>query len=195
MNSTLLGSLSFFLTVTVLAAQPDESPRAAKIEFNRDIRPILSDACFHCHGPDKNERKAGLRLDLREEAVKESKSGEFPIVPGHPEKSDLVRRILTDDADERMPMVQRDDDKLLLLGALANLASAESLDLVVPLLDDPSVKREAAATVIAIAEKRPANQQPGVTRAALEKVVRVSGENPESVKRAQECLKRMEHEK
>lgn len=96
---------------------------------------------------------------------------------------------------ESAAMIQRDDEKLLLLGALANLANADSLDLAVPYLDDPSVKREAAATVIAIAEKRPANQQSGMTRAALEKVVKVSGENPEAVKRAQECLKRMEHEK
>lgn len=96
---------------------------------------------------------------------------------------------------ESAAMIQRDDEKLLLLGALANLANVDSLDLAVPYLDDPSVKREAAASVIAIAEKRPANQQPGMTRAALEKVVKVSGENPESLKRAQECLKRMEHEK
>ena len=90
---------SILLTLSCSTVEEKE----AQVEFNRDIRPILSDACFHCHGPDKNERKAGLRLDLREEAVKESKSGEFPIVPGHPEKSDLVQRILTDDADELMP--------------------------------------------------------------------------------------------
>jgi HEAT repeat protein len=96
---------------------------------------------------------------------------------------------------ESAAMIQRDDEKLLLLGALANLANADSLDLAVPYLDDPSVKREAAATVMVIAEKRPANQQSGMTRAALEKVVKVSGDNPEAVKRAQECLKRMEHEK
>lgn len=96
-------SLLVGLTVTILEAQADESARASKIEFNRDIRPILSDACFHCHGPDKNTRKSGLRLDLRDEALKESKLGEYPIVPGKPEQSDLVRRILTDDTDEQMP--------------------------------------------------------------------------------------------
>jgi hypothetical protein len=84
-------------------ADAAEPSLPAKIQFNRDIRPILSDACFHCHGPDKNTRKAGLRLDLREEALKPAESGELPIVPGQPEKSDLVRRILTDDKDERMP--------------------------------------------------------------------------------------------
>ncbi len=93
----------FILTVTVLGAHADESSRAAKIEFNRDIRPILSDACFHCHGPDKNVRKGELRLDVREEAIKAAESGEFPIVPGQPGKSELVRRILSDDRDEQMP--------------------------------------------------------------------------------------------
>ncbi len=103
MKVSLPVALFYSLIVTVFDARADESPRAAKIEFNRDIRPILSDACFHCHGPDKNTRESGLRLDLREEALKAAESGEFPIVPGQPQKSDLVRRILTDDKDERMP--------------------------------------------------------------------------------------------
>ncbi len=103
MNVSRLSALILSLTITVLEAQADESSRAAKIEFNRDIRPVLSDACFHCHGPDKNERKAGLRLDLREEALKAAKSGKFPIVPRQPQKSELIRRILTDDKDDQMP--------------------------------------------------------------------------------------------
>lgn len=107
MNVSRLSALILSLTVAVLEAHADESSRAAKIEFNRDVRPVLSDACFHCHGPDKNERKAGLRLDLREEALKAAKSGEFPIVPGQPEKSELIRRILTDDKDDQMPPPRR----------------------------------------------------------------------------------------
>ncbi|MEK0448544.1 MAG: hypothetical protein RL088_812 [Verrucomicrobiota bacterium] len=91
------------LAVTASAAHADETSRAAKIDFNRDIRPILSDACFHCHGPDRNVRKAGLRLDLREEAIKPAESGEIPIVPGQPDKSEFVQRILTDDKDDLMP--------------------------------------------------------------------------------------------
>ncbi|MEQ2008309.1 MAG: DUF1553 domain-containing protein [Limisphaerales bacterium] len=75
---------------------------SAPIEFNRDIRPILSDTCFQCHGPDKAKRKADLRLDL--EASAKAKLGEhFPIVPGQPGKSELFRRITTSDADDRMP--------------------------------------------------------------------------------------------
>jgi hypothetical protein len=103
MNVPLLLLLLASPTIAVLGAEANEKAPPAKIEFNRDIRPILSDACFHCHGPDKNAREAGLRLDIREQAVKEAESGEFPIVPGQPEKSALVRRILSDDIDERMP--------------------------------------------------------------------------------------------
>src|SRR5689334_2400747 len=88
-----------------------EAPIPAKIEFNRDVRPILSDNCFHCHGLDKNSRKADLRLDLREVALKAAESGETPIVPGKPEASELVRRIASEDADEIMP--PRDSNKSL----------------------------------------------------------------------------------
>jgi len=93
------------------------------------------------------------------------------------------------------PMIQRDDEKLLLLGALANLADAESLNLIDPYLDNPAVKREAVAAVMAIAGKRTTNQHVGPTRTALEKVVKVATDNPETVKRAQELLKQMENEK
>ena len=65
----------------------------AQVRFNRDIRPIMSETCFRCHGPDKGSRMAGLRLDLRDEALKQTKSGVTPIVPGEPEKSAIVQRI------------------------------------------------------------------------------------------------------
>jgi hypothetical protein len=73
------------------------------VSFNRDIRPILSDTCFLCHGPDKNSRKAGLRLDLREEATKKTRSGITPIVPGKPDESEIVRRIFATDKYQVMP--------------------------------------------------------------------------------------------
>ena len=63
----------------------------------------MSDTCFHCHGPDKNSRKAGLRLDIREEALKPAKSGELPIVPGKPDQSEIIKRLFADDKDDLMP--------------------------------------------------------------------------------------------
>ena len=76
---------------------------AAKVDFNRDLRPVMADTCFRCHGFDANARKAKLRLDVREEALKPAKSGNFPIVPGKPEQSEIIRRLFTEDADDRMP--------------------------------------------------------------------------------------------
>lgn len=73
----------------------------APVSFNRDIRPIMSDTCFHCHGFDAKSRKAGMRLDLREEALKETKTGALPIVPGQPDKSEIIARL--HDKDEPMP--------------------------------------------------------------------------------------------
>ena len=73
------------------------------VSFNRDIRPIFSDTCFRCHGPDKSGRKAGLRLDVRDEALRRTRSGVTPIVPGKPEESEVVRRIFSTEAAEVMP--------------------------------------------------------------------------------------------
>ena len=68
-----------------------------KLSFNRDIRPILSDKCFYCHGPDKNTREADLRLDVRESAVELE-----AIVPGDVKASESYWRITSDDEDEMM---------------------------------------------------------------------------------------------
>ncbi len=73
------------------------------LQFNRDIRPILSQNCFKCHGQDDTNREAGLRLDRREIATAELDSGETAIVPGRGADSELARRITSDDADMRMP--------------------------------------------------------------------------------------------
>lgn len=76
---------------------------AATLDFNRDIRPILSDHCYACHGPDNNKRKAGLRLDDKDSAYGELKSGDHAIVPGDVDHSALVHRITTKDPDDLMP--------------------------------------------------------------------------------------------
>src|SRR5262249_58961965 len=73
------------------------------VEFNRDIRPILSDNCFACHGHDRNQRKAKLRLDLAETDAPE-KGGLKVVVPGKPEESELYLRITAPEQGERMRM-------------------------------------------------------------------------------------------
>jgi hypothetical protein len=79
-----------------------DAPIPAKIEYNRDIRPLLADTCFKCHGFDKNTREADLRLDIREAAV--AKIDDIhPIVPGKPDQSEVWRRITTKDEDDVMP--------------------------------------------------------------------------------------------
>ena len=81
--------------------------KGAKVDFNYDIRPIISTKCFQCHGPDEKSRKAKLRLDLRDEALKEHEDG-FTIVPGSFAKSALVARITSKDSDEVMPPPKED---------------------------------------------------------------------------------------
>jgi hypothetical protein len=82
-------------------AEAAETPPG--IDYNRQIRPILSDRCYKCHGPDAAERKGGLRLDLRDAAMAPADSGERAIVPGKPDESELLKRIHADDADVQMP--------------------------------------------------------------------------------------------
>ena len=76
---------------------------ADRLSFNRDIRPILSDACCQCHGPDDKQRKAGLRLDEKASALKPAESGVAAIIPGHVETSELIKRLISDDDNLRMP--------------------------------------------------------------------------------------------
>ena len=93
----------YLVACLVLVCAADLYAADGKISFNRDIRPILSDNCLQCHGPDENKRKAGLRLDLRGAATKAVDSGATAIIPGKPADSELIRRIIATDADEQMP--------------------------------------------------------------------------------------------
>ena len=85
-------AFSFLLSISCI--------EASAVEFNRDIRPILSDKCFSCHGLD--QQKGGLRLDLEATAFKGGKSGKPAIIPGKPNHSELLARV-THTGDDRMP--------------------------------------------------------------------------------------------
>ena len=84
----------------------NEAQRADLIEFNRQIRPILSEKCFRCHGNDPGARQADLRLDLRERAIAELETGGAAITPGSSSTSKLIARITSDDDDFRMPPLE-----------------------------------------------------------------------------------------
>ncbi|GAB4139005.1 MAG: DUF1553 domain-containing protein [Planctomycetaceae bacterium] len=95
----------FCVSGKLLYAEQGRKPakHAGRIDFNRDVRPILSRHCFHCHGRDEGTREAGLRLDDRKEATSQLASDAIAIVPGNPAKSELIRRITTKDVDLQMP--------------------------------------------------------------------------------------------
>ena len=104
------GIAAWFLALAVVPwAEAEDGKRTpgggipGSVRFNRDIRPILSDKCFQCHGTDASQRKARLRLDSRNGATTPAASGSPAIVPGNLDESELYRRITTEDADEHMP--------------------------------------------------------------------------------------------
>ena len=109
-----MGWIDGALAMVVVALSGDPTPlapgasgpgRTPAMEFNRDIRPILSDRCYQCHGPDAARRKANLRLD-QESSSKSVRDGRRAIVPGDLDASELYRRITAEDDSERMPPVK-----------------------------------------------------------------------------------------
>ena len=90
--------LTFLAAVCCAAAMA----QTAAVEFNRDIRPILSDKCYTCHGPDESKRKSKLRLDT-EAGAKSDLGGHFAIAPGNASNSELIRRVTSTDLARRMP--------------------------------------------------------------------------------------------
>ena len=81
------------------------------LDFNQDVQPILAAQCFSCHGPDPEMRKAGLRLDLEESAMRKRPGHPDAIVPGHPEKSELIKRIESTDPHHLMPQSSEGEAK------------------------------------------------------------------------------------
>src|SRR4051812_33356679 len=86
------------LALTLAPVVHAEAPLPKSVDFNRDIRPILSENCYACHGPDKNQRKADLRLDTKDGLLAEG-----TVVPGKPDDSELYKRLIHPDVKERMP--------------------------------------------------------------------------------------------
>ena len=103
----LIRLLSLLLAPIIVLIGACTSLQAAEkgggVDFDRQIRPILSQNCFACHGPDEQARQADLRLDLKSGAFGEGESGELAIVPGKADESELIHRLLATDEDERMP--------------------------------------------------------------------------------------------
>ncbi|SIO26182.1 Concanavalin A-like lectin/glucanases superfamily protein [Singulisphaera sp. GP187] len=93
-------ALALSVVLSVVTTTGTAAPPPASVDFSRDVLPILSDKCFRCHGPDPGTRKADLRLDRAEDALRKK---DPVIVPGQSEASELIVRIKSDDAEETMP--------------------------------------------------------------------------------------------
>ena len=91
------------LTALLFLVSVSHGEAADRIDFNRDIRPILSENCLSCHGPDAVTREAGLRLDVSDQSMWKGESGKVAIVPGSSDTSELVHRITSANPDELMP--------------------------------------------------------------------------------------------
>jgi hypothetical protein len=94
---------------------------ARRLDFNQDVQPILANRCFSCHGPDPEMRKANLRLDLAEWALRKRPNHPEAIVPGHPEKSELVKRIKSNDPHYLMPQVAEGEAKPMTAAEIATI--------------------------------------------------------------------------
>jgi hypothetical protein len=101
--SLLSATVSLPLAAGGDASGTKSATESKKVAFARDIRPILADKCFKCHGPDIKQRKGKLRLDNRRDATAPAESGSPAIVPGKVDNSELYHRITSDDPDEHMP--------------------------------------------------------------------------------------------
>ncbi|QDU75062.1 Planctomycete cytochrome C [Bremerella volcania] len=114
MNRFLSSLVTLLLCVPAAWVYAEEDPQAIAIKYSRDIKPLLSNSCYTCHGPDEGTREADLRLDVRDVATAHA------IVPGKPDESELLARIASDDADLQMPPAESNRPRL----------SSEEVDLI-----------------------------------------------------------------
>src|SRR5437764_12413230 len=109
MKRSRIGILALGIVVVgagiALPAIVSQTPDKQQVKFNRDVRPILTDNCFACHGPDPGSRKASLRLD-QEQGLFGAREGGHAIVKGDPKQSLLYQRVTADDEDDVMPPVK-----------------------------------------------------------------------------------------
>src|SRR5947207_6487992 len=115
------GSCLIVVAFSISVVACNRQQIARRLDFNQDVQPILASRCFSCHGPDPEMRKAGLRLDLAEWAMKKREGHRDAIVPGHPEKSELVKRIESKDPKYLMPQVVHGDAKPMRTEEIATL--------------------------------------------------------------------------
>ncbi|MGH7130043.1 MAG: c-type cytochrome domain-containing protein, partial [Planctomycetaceae bacterium] len=102
MNIKTIALSSIILLAAITAHPPAAAEKPEPVRFNRDVRPILSENCFQCHGPDATHREAELRLD-EEESATADRGGYAAVVPSKPDESALVERITAEDEFTRMP--------------------------------------------------------------------------------------------
>ena len=111
--------LACLFSLLVLPGRIGEAAGAERVDFSAQVRPLLANRCFRCHGPDEDTLEAGLRLDLPETATAEADSGSVAIVPNKPEESELIARVTSTDEDLRMPPAEAGEalsaDELVLL--------------------------------------------------------------------------------
>jgi hypothetical protein len=142
--------ISVLIFALVLTGEAAAANGADGVDYDRQIRPILSEKCFRCHGPDEAARQSGLRLDVRDDALKPAESGERAIVPGDLKASQLVARIGSNDPDEAMPpaeinkpLTEREKD-LLRRWIAEGAAYRQHWAFATPVRPQPPVPREEA---------------------------------------------------
>ncbi len=151
-NTQITFARLWIVAACLAASMPPSAMADEPLQYNRDIKRILSENCFFCHGPDHESRQAGLRLDSRDEALEAADSGEAAIVPGKPEESEVIRRIFAESEDERMPPPDSNkkltaEEKELLKRWIAEGAAYQTHWLYAPLARPatPKVKQRAWA--------------------------------------------------
>jgi hypothetical protein len=148
--------------VFLLGLSEFSTVRAAerRVDYSRDIRPILSDYCYKCHGPDEKERKAGLRLDTQEGALAKLESGFASIVPGKSAESELLTRILSTDPQEQMPPP-----------ALGKKLTAPQIELIRRWIDEGAVMRGHWAFIPPVRPQPPAVRHMGQVRNPVDQFI------------------------